>query len=408
MSNKQIVDKLITARIGLLLKHPFFGNMATRMPLVDVTDQNWCMTAATDGMNFFYNREFVDKLSNGNLEFLFAHEICHCIFDHFARTGSRDRRIANYAQDFAINQILVDEKVGERITLVKILQDNKYRGMAWEEIYDLLVKDAQKSKSKGGSGSMGDSDLQDFLDSLGKVLDEHIEQETFDEKASASGRPYISKEEAEQIKQAIRDAMQQAAAAAAGKTPAAISRLIKDLTESKVDWREVLQQNIQSVVRNDYSFQRYNRKSAHSGAVLPGLNNDETVEVAVAIDMSGSISEKEARAFLSEVKGIMDQYADYKIYLFSYDTEVYNPVTITSDTAHEFEEYVPVGGGGTLFECIYEHLKDAGIVPKKLINFTDGFPGNTFGDEFYCDTLFVVKGSNVIAPFGETVQYDKL
>jgi len=401
--SKEIIEKLTTARVALLLKQPFFGNMSTRMPLVDASD--WCNTAATDGRQFFYSVDFVKKLSIPKLEFLFAHEICHCIFDHFARTGSRDRRLANIAQDFAINQILVDDRIGEKITEVKICQDNKYRGMAWEEIYDLLEKDYNKQQKE----------MEDFLKGLGDLLDDHLEHGGYGDDDSdgkdgkpSNGRPYISPEEAEQIKREIREGMLQSFAASAGNAPAAIKRLIKDLTESKVDWREVLRQNIQSIVRNDYSFQRYNRKSAHSGAVLPGLNNDETVEVAVAIDMSGSISEKEARAFLSEVKGIMDQYADYKIYLFSYDTEVYNPVTITSDTAHEFEEYVPVGGGGTDFDCIYEHLKDVGIVPKKLINFTDGYPCGSWGDEFYCDTLFVVKGSNNVSPFGETVQYDKL
>ena len=401
--SREIVEKLTTARVALLLKQPFFGNMATRMPLVDASD--WCPTAATDGRNFFYGTEFVSKLSIPKLEFLFAHEICHCIFDHFERTGSRNRKLANIAQDFAINQILVDDRIGEKITEVNICQDNKYRGLAWEEIYDLLEDDFNKQQKE----------MEEFLKGLGELLDEHLDHGGFgdeegegESKGQGKQRPHISKEEGEQIKREIREGMLQAFAASAGNAPAAIQRLIKDLTESKVDWREVLRQNIQSIVRNDYSFQRLNRKSMHSGAILPGLNNDETVEVAVAIDMSGSISEAEARVFLSEVKGIMDQYADYKIYLFSYDTEVYNPVTITADTAHEFDDYVPTGGGGTLFECIYDHLKDVGIVPKKLINFTDGYPGRTFGDEFYCDTLFVVKGSNVTAPFGETVHYDNL
>ena len=42
-----------------LLKAPFFGNMATRMKLIDASE--WCPTAATDGRNFFYNKDFVEK-----------------------------------------------------------------------------------------------------------------------------------------------------------------------------------------------------------------------------------------------------------------------------------------------------------------------------------------------------------
>ena len=41
-----VEEKLTTARVGLLLKAPFFGNMATRMKLIDASD--WCQTAATN------------------------------------------------------------------------------------------------------------------------------------------------------------------------------------------------------------------------------------------------------------------------------------------------------------------------------------------------------------------------
>ena len=75
-----IVEKLITARVGLLLKAPFFGNMATRMKIIDASD--WCPTAATNGRNFYYNKDFVNKLSVKKLEFLFGHEILHLSLIH--------------------------------------------------------------------------------------------------------------------------------------------------------------------------------------------------------------------------------------------------------------------------------------------------------------------------------------
>ena len=400
MAMDPIIDKLTTARVGLLLKQPFFGNMATRMKLVDASD--WCPTAATDGRNFFYNKDFVNKLDPKELEFLFGHEIGHCVFDHFGRVGSRDRKLSNIAQDFAVNQILVDERVGKKITKVQICQDNKYRGMAWEEIYDELYDKAQKIP------------MDQLLKQLGELLDEHIEADDGagnggdgDEK-DGNGRPRLTKEQLKQIKDEIKEAMiQSAQAAGAGNVPAGIMRMIKDLTEPKMDWREVLRLNIQSIIRNDYSFTRPNRKSQHSGAVLPGLKNDETVEVAIAIDMSGSIGDADAKIFLSEVKGIMDQYADYKIDLWTFDTEVYGHVQITQDNDQELLEYQPQGGGGTSFEVNWEFMKENDINPKKFVMFTDGYPCGGWGDEDYCDTLFIVKGSNNEAPFGQTVLYDE-
>jgi predicted metal-dependent peptidase len=395
--NDAIIDKLTTARVGLLLKAPFFGNMATRMQLVDASD--WCPTAATNGRTFFYNKKFIEKLSVKKLEFLFGHEILHCVFDHFGRLGSRDPKIANIAQDFAVNQILVDERIGDKITEVQICLDNKYRGMAWEEIYDDIMKNVK------------------YIDlaSLGELLDEHIkEQESVgagdgkEGKDGKGGPGSLTKEEAQAIRDEIKNAMiQSAAAAGAGKVPAGIMRMIKSMTEPKMNWRDLIRQEIQSIVRNDFSFQRFNRKSAHSGAVLPGMREDVTIDVAIAIDMSGSIGEEDASVFLSEIKGIMDQYVDFKINLWCFDTAIYNHQEITHDNSDELLSYQPQGGGGTDFEANWEYMKDIGVQPRKFIMFTDGYPCGGWGDEDYCDTLFIVKGSDNIAPFGQTVIYDK-
>jgi predicted metal-dependent peptidase len=394
-----IIEKLTTARVGLLLKAPFFGNMATRMRLIDASD--WCPTAATNGRDFMYNKKFVEKLSVKKLEFLLAHEICHGIFDHFGRVGSRDRMLSNIAQDYAVNQILVDERIGEKITEVKICYDPKYRGMAWEEIYDLLYEQAEKIP------------MDQLLKQLGDLLDEHIKEENgagdSDKTKDGKNKPMMSKEEAEALKQEIKEAMiQSAAAAGAGKTPAGIMRMIKNLTEPKMDWRQLVQQEIQSIVRNDYSFQRVNRKSMHSGAILPGMKEATTIDVAISIDMSGSIGEEDATVFLSEIKGIMDQYEDFRINLWCFDTEIYNWKQITHDEAHELEEYVPEGGGGTDFEVNWTFMEENGIAPKKFIMFTDGYPCGGWGDEDYCDTIFIVKGNtSAQAPFGQTVIYEK-
>jgi predicted metal-dependent peptidase len=397
-----IIDKLTTARVGLLLKAPFFGNMATRMQLIDASE--WCPTAATNGRNFYYNKKFIEKLSVKKLEFLFGHEICHCVFDHFGRVGSRDRQLSNIAQDFAVNQILVDERIGDKITEVKICHDPKYRGMAWEEIYDELFEKAEKIS------------MPDLLKQLGDLLDEHINEDSSGpgkegdkEGKGKGGMPGMTKEEAQQIRDEIKEAMiQSAAAAGAGKTPAGIQRLIKDMTEPKINWRDLVRQEIQSIIRNDYSFARYNRKSAHSGAILPGLKEATTIDIGIAVDMSGSIGEEDATVFLSEVKGIMDQYEDFKVNIWCFDTSIYNHQEITHDNAEDLLEYEPQGGGGTDFDVNYEFMKEQGIQPKKFIMFTDGYPCGSWGDEDYCDTIFIVKGNTEAqSPFGQTVIYEK-
>ena len=402
IEKNKIIEKLVTARIGLLLRHPFFGNMATRMKLIDASD--WCNTLATDGRNFYYSNDFVNKLSVRECEFGFAHEVLHNVFDHLGRRDGREPQLSNIAADYAVNQILKDERIGDVPNFIKIFQDNKYRGMSYEEIYDDLYSKATKIN----------------MSELGELLDEHLDGDGDDDgygngddkdgeevDGSGKGRPRLTEEEKKQIRDEIKEAMVAAAqAAGAGKVPAGVQRFIQSFTEPKMDWRQMLRMNIQSILKSNFSFSRPNRKSQHSGAVLPGMMNEETIDVSVAIDMSGSISNKMAQDFLSEVKGIMEEYKDFKLDLFCFDTEVYNYVKFTGDNADEIMEYEPKGGGGTDFDACYNFMKEEGIEPKRFIMFTDGYPCGSWGDENYCESLFIVHGNDsIVAPFGQTAYY---
>jgi len=393
----KIVEKLITARIGLLLRHPFFGNLATRLKLVDATE--WCGTLATDGRHFYYNNDFVNKLTPKQAEFGFAHEVLHNVFDHMGRRDFRDPTLSNIAADYAVNQICKDERIGEVPDWIKIYQDNKYRGKSYEEIYDDLYEKADKID----------------ISALGELLDEHLDGEGDGEnedgedgdKEGKGKRPKLTAEEKKAIKDEIKEAMVAAAqAAGAGKVPAGVARMIQQFTEPKMDWRQMLRMNIQSIIKSNFSFQRPNRKSQHCGAILPGMMNEETIDVSVAIDMSGSISDKMAKDFLSEVKGIMDEYVDFKLDLWTFDTSVYGYKQFTGDTADEIMDYECKGGGGTDFDVNYEFMKDQGIEPKRFIMFTDGYPCGSWGDENYCESLFIVHGNDsIVAPFGQTAYY---
>lgn len=392
----KVIDKLTTARVGLLLRHPFFGNMATRLQLVDASD--WCSTLATDGRKFYYNVGFVDKLTPKQAEFGFAHEVLHNVFDHMGRRNEREPQLSNIAADYAVNQILKDERIGEIPDFIKIFQDNKYRGKSYEEIYDDLKDKVQYID----------------LSQLGELLDEHLDDNEGDgngdgdeDGKDGKGRPKLSAEDKKKIRDEIKEAMVSAAAAAgAGRVPAAVQRFIKDFTEPKMDWRALLRQQIQSIIKSNFSFSRPNRKSQHSGAILPGLMNEETIDVSCAIDMSGSISDKQAKDFLSEVKGIMDEYKDFKLDIWCFDTDVYNYAKFTGDSADDILTYEVKGGGGTDFDANFNFMKDEGIEPKKFIMFTDGYPCGSWGDEQYCDTLFIIHGNDsIIPPFGNYAYY---
>lgn len=390
-------EKLVTARIGLLLRAPFFGNLATRLKLVNA--DSWLGTAATDGRNFYYNTEFCNKLKPKELEFLFGHEVLHNVYDHMGRVGlDRDPRLFNCAADFCVNADLIEQRIGDKIT--PCLYDAKYKGWSAEEVYDDLYKNAQKIN------------LEDLLS---QMLDEHLD-EGEDEGGGegdeeGKGRPRLSAAERAAIKDEIREALLQAAqATGAGNLPSGVKRLIKDLTKPVVNWRELLEQQIQSTIKDDFSWMKPNRRSWHMDAILPGTKQGTQIDVCVAIDTSGSISEQDLKDFLSEVQGIMEAYDEYKVRVITWDTAVYNPREFTSENMEDITSYEPGGGGGTDPMCVWEWLKDNDIEPKKLIMFTDycffGWRPDDVKD--YCDTVWVIKGNPDAEPeFGVWAHYEE-
>jgi predicted metal-dependent peptidase len=394
--DRVVREKLISARVGLLLKASFFGNLATRLKLINADE--WCATAATDGRNFYYNTRFIEMLRPKEIEFLFGHEVLHCVYDHFGRRGDRDPQLWNIANDYCVNGDLVKHNVGEKITSVPCLYDRKYDGLSSEEVYDQLYEKATKI------------DIGSLLD---QMIDEHLDGEgdgDGDQDGEGSGRPRLSAEDKQAIKDEIKEAMLAAAATVdgAGNLPAGVKRLIQQLTEPQLNWREILRMNLESTIKADYTWMRASRKGWHMDAVMPGQKPDEMIDVAVMLDASGSISETMLKDFLSEIQGIMDSFPAYKIHVVTFDTECYNPAQYDSDNLDSMIDYEVSGGGGTDFDCIFTYLKAEEITPRRLIVFTDGYPFGSWGDPDYTDTTWILHGTTtIVPPWGTHAYYDE-
>ena len=398
---KEVYDRIVVARIGLLLRHPFFGNMATRLK-IEAADE-WLMTAAVDGRKLYFNTQFFNAMNNKEVEFVIAHEILHMVYDHLGRREDRNPMLYNIAADYIVNNLLVDDRIGKKPKIVDCFQDFKYRGWTSEAVYDDLFKQAKKN---------GD----EFLQQLGEMLDEHLDMEgdgdeDGDNEGKGKGRPKYTKAELDQIRDEIKEAMLSAAqSAGAGNVPAGVARMIKEMTEPKMNWRELLRQQIQSTIKSDYTFARPSRKGWHTGAILPGMNFQDTIDICVSLDMSGSIGNDQAADFLGEIKGIMDEYKDYKIKVWCFDTKVYNEQDFSADGGEDLTDYEIMGGGGTDFMVNWKYMKDNDIQPKKFIMFTDGYAWDSWGDPDYCETIFIIHShhdKNLEGPFGVTAHYEE-
>jgi len=248
MSKMPARDKLVKSRVSMLLKYPFWGPLATRLKLEEV---EWCKTIATDGRTFYYNADFVSKLSDGEMIFGFAHELGHIIFEHMTRRGDRIPAVWNMAGDYIINNMLIREAVGTRITTVQILEDRKYEGMTANEVYDDLMKNAVKIQMT----------LDDHLDMDGEDGDGEGDGEgEGGDKVGKTGKPKfkkLSEEERKALRDEWREAVIQSAKnAGAGNVPGDVNRIIKDITAPVMDIKDLLRIQFSGSVKSDYTWMR--------------------------------------------------------------------------------------------------------------------------------------------------------
>jgi predicted metal-dependent peptidase len=404
-----VTTNISKARLKLLFSQTFFGSLTMQLKLIDATDAGWCPTAAVDGRNIFYNRDFFKDLDVDELVFVLCHEVLHVALDHFGRRAHRDPEWWNMANDYVINAMLTNDRIGKMPTK-KIpdpntktpggetaqrvgLYDAKYSGWTSEAVYDDLEKRQVKKEL---------------------TLDVHLELGNDGEdkqgKQRGQGIPVkINEEELKKIRAEIKNKVLQAAQASAGKLPASLKRILDDLIEPQINWRDLLQQNIQSCITDDFTWMRPNRKHMYNGIFLPTLDKDETIDVQIAIDMSGSITDAMAKDFISEVYGIMNSYHDFKIGILCFDTQVYGYKEFTKDSADELLTYECKGGGGTDFNAFWNYWMENQIEPKRAVVFTDGFPYGDWGPEGFADTLWIITEgakTRVKPPFGQYAYYD--
>ena len=406
--------KIRAARTSLLLKKPFWGVIATRLKIIETNDA-WNPTMATDGKHLYFNRKFTEALSDGNIQFVICHEILHCAFEHFLRLNGRKPAMWNMATDYAINWMLKRDGVGEPpgpIPEIKlgapgsengILLDEKYKDMTAEQIYDKLIQDKAKERNS---------------------LDTHIYVSDGDGSGQGRGEgggdtvtvPTLSPAEAKEVRDSMREALIEAVKSHsdrnAGNVPGEISRMVRELLEPKINWRDLIANTIQSTAKSDLSFIRPSRKSWSNdcGAILPGRIPEETIRVACAIDVSGSISDKQVQDFLSEIRGIMSQYASFEVTLWSFDTRCGALAKFNENNQDELDEWVPEGGGGTQISANWDFMKKNEIEADALIVFTDleDSSQNTV-DPDYIDTVWIIQNpwnKEVKPPFGSFAYYE--
>lgn len=379
MSTMSVADRIQKARMRLVLSYPFFATLALRLPMVE--DASKGDTMCTDGRNIYYNPAFVESISDDELIGVIAHEALHPGFLHHTRMASRDHEKWNMAADYAINPIITEAGM---FLPDGCLNDPQYSGLCAEDIYTRLPD----NPSGGGGGGNSNQKWN-----IGGMIPP----------TNPDGSP-LDKEEQESIERGWKEAMAQAAhiAKMQGRLPASLERLIDNLMQTSTNWREQLQSYLTEKKPADTSFSRPNRRYVASGIYLPSTVYEVTGELAIMIDTSGSIGQRELDIFGAEVNNIHHTIKPTKTIVIYCDAAV-NRV----DEFGEGDDVVLTlcGGGGTNFNPPFNWLRDRGITPHAAVYLTDGY--GDFPDEQPYPVVWAINNTNVDPPFGQVVRIDE-
>ncbi|SMN15504.1 Sll7028 protein [uncultured Candidatus Thioglobus sp.] len=400
-----IKNKLTKARTQLILDRPFLGNLVLRLPLVAA--DSWCKTSATDAKSFYYNPEFIDSLNKHQIKFVLIHEALHCALTHFARRGNRTKHKWDLACDFAINPLLVKEGFHPPID-VPIFQ--QYAGMIAEEIYPMiddnlnqepmdqhLYDDQANDDSKQSDGGMREDQLQQEPKPQSKANEGEQGGASSLAQQPAILRPDEIEKLATQWQKNLASSAQ--IAQQAGKLDGEFAKLVDFFLQPQVSWQSLLAQYMSALARDDFSYSRPSRRSGE--AILPALKSHQ-IDITVAIDTSGSISQEEVDEFVSEVNAIKANLRA-SITLIACDDKLseHSPWRFEAWDALQFPASLG-GGKGTNFNPVFDYINAQDRVCDVLIYFTDA-KGKFPEIEPNYPVMWLVKGKEVI-PWGARIQ----
>lgn len=376
-------QKMVKARANLVMANPFFGTLALRMKMVEDTSVKGM---STDGMTLKYNPKEIADMPLSKVQGGIAHTVMHPAMMHHTRRGAREVGKWNKACDYSINSILA--KAGFDLPEGKYI-NNAYDGMSAEHLYTILPDEPKDNNGGGGGGGGGGDQPDNDPGGDGGVEDS---PNSTNNNASQSQQNHEEAEWKQALAQAAHVAKQ------AGALPAGIERMISELLEPILPWKNILKRFMTEKCNDDFSWRRGNRRFLAQGLYLPSRVSDDAMgTMVVAIDTSGSIGQKELDEFGGEIADIHKEVRPQRLIVIYCDDEVNHVDEFGPEDELHFKLH---GGGGTDFRPPFKWLDEQKVQPRAFAYLTDGygpFPEN----EPDFPTIWCINNTQVTPPYGE-------
>lgn len=359
VTQKEIDEFELTPHlVSFLWSEPFYSRILRSLNKEETTTIPTAGVTCTDGdITLYWNREFLAGLSKQQVQGLLKHECLHLVFGHTTERRRDPHIIWNYGTDLAINSTIPEHELPEGGLIpgnrLRLSQD-QYENMTPEEIESFeklssLIESFPRNKTSEYyfEKLMSDPDIKEFLEGMEPKgisigFDDH------------DGWDEMSEEEKELMQGKIKELVKEAAAEAENRNWGSVSaetrKSIYKMLSNKIQWQSLLKRFCGFTKKDERSssIRRLNKKYP---GIHPGAKKVYRPMIAVYIDESGSVSDKELSSFYSELDSL-SKNTDFYLYKFDHSVDESNGFLWKKNKRPQINRTLT---GGTNFEAVTKH-----------------------------------------------------
>ena len=356
MSNK--INDLI---IKTIIDYPFYAMVISGIPRIPSKKVAKFGIYLQSVPKLYYNEEFLNTVTLKEAQGALIHEMLHVLYFHTIRAKGKNVQIWNIASDMIINERIDSSLLfGEVITVSKmnaLFEMNMKHGLSVEEYYDILMKSNMVKDRSRVQGNkiviMPSEDLEN-----GRVI-ELDKMETFENEYSSNIHENESMMKGV-LKKVISDAKK-----SAGEMPSAIAKDLEELyAEPKMKWQIVLRRFLNN--RGRVKYKRTHLRESRRFENVMGKRKQIGINVLLAVDTSGSITDEEFAQFMVELRSIQ-RISGANIQVVECDDRV--------NTVMPLNRYIRmnrrIGFEGTSFDPVFRYADKHRY--EFVVYLTDGF-----------------------------------
>lgn len=369
--------RIMAAKIIAQSRWPYLSTLIFSLRIVETED---LPTLAVDaGWRMYYNPTFVLQQIPEVLATMVLHEALHCVSKHSARFEALGREntsheIWNLSGDANINQMLDDAKMPwgefEPVRYESLAKYGVKSGMTTELTFFTMVKYFEDNPLKNPDHS----DCGGVTG--GSARGYEIPKSDMD-------NPSIKNDQQDVIRDRVaQDVIKHAREKGVGSVPGELLRWANELLNPQINWKRELAGMMRSSLatvlgRKDYTYARPSRRQSSMAIhdpefILPSMRKPAPPTIAIIIDTSGSVQDKEITEFLSEVDGIANANGIAQgITVIPCDAQVGEIQKIRSISG--IADIKLSGGGGTDLRVGIAAAESLKPQPKIVIVLTDGY-----------------------------------